>query len=99
MVQVVATKSSPGVVGGTEVHWLDEAKNAAEQSTDHEIVVDISAVDRIVSAELNQLIRLHLHLKEEGRLLVLQHAQHHLWSIFTMTRLNRLIEIRDPLSE
>ncbi len=96
MSQVLPAKNSYPMVADREYHWLNEAKYVAEQTTDVEIVVDISAVDQIRSAELNQLIRLHLELKGQGRTLVLEHAQHQLWEIFMLTRLNRLIEIRDP---
>lgn len=96
MTQTIATKHEATVVADADFHWLKEAKYVAEQTADAEIVVDISAVDRISSAELNQLIRLHLDVRQQGRVLVLEQAQRQVWEIFTLTRLNRLIEIRDP---
>ncbi len=58
----------------SEFHWLKMAMYVAENTTDEEIVVDISAVEKIQSAELNQLIRLHLDVKQDGRSMVLERA-------------------------
>ena len=96
MANALSTPQITTVVADTDDPWLEEAKYVAEHSVDEEIVVDISAVKRIRSAELNQLIRLHLDIKHQGRILVLENAQPQVWEIFTLTRLNRLIEIRDP---
>ncbi len=99
MPQLITAESTSSSDLGQGVHWLEEAKYAIQQTTDEEIVVDISAVAKITSAELNELIRLHLDVKQDGRRLVLQNAQLQLWQIFTLTRLNRLIDIRDPVTE
>jgi anti-anti-sigma factor len=97
MVQELASKNTSRMPVESEFHWLKTAMYVAENTTDEEIVVDISSVDKIQSSEINQLIRLHLDVKQQGRRLVLERAQHQIWEIFTLTRLNRLIEIRDPL--
>jgi len=99
MPQLITAESTSSSDAGQGAHWLEVAKYAILQTTDKEIVVDISAVARISSAELNELIRLHLDVKQDGRRLVLQNAQLQLWQIFTLTRLNRLIDIRDPVTE
>lgn len=78
----------------TPADWVQEARYAAEHSTDKEIVVDISSVDIVRSRDLNALIRLHLAVKQEGRQLVLENAQDHLLQVFTVTRLDRLIMLR-----
>ena len=75
--------------------WIHHAHYVAEHSTDPEIAVDISAVEKIGSRELNELIRLHLSVKKDGRRLVLENAQKHLLQVFTETRLDRLIHLRN----
>ena len=44
----------------TQEQWLADVRNAAEQSADPEIVVDMSAVKRIQSRQLSELLRLSL---------------------------------------
>jgi anti-anti-sigma regulatory factor len=99
MPPVITTDRTPATGVADGIDWLEDAKCAVRRTAGPEIVVDISTVARITSAELNELIRLHLDAKQDGRKLVLQHAQPQLWQIFTLTRLNRLIEIRDPVTE
>ena len=77
-------------------HWLKKASDATEQNTDANLVVDMHVVETISSDELTALIRLHTRLRNEGRQLVLENVQDQLWQIFTVTRLDRLIEIREP---
>jgi anti-anti-sigma regulatory factor len=99
MPPAITTDSTPATTVADDMDWLEDVKCAVRQTAGPEIVVDISTVARITSAELNELIRLHLDAKQDGRKLVLRHAQPQLWQIFTLTRLNRLIEIRDPVTE
>ncbi len=79
-------------------NWFEDATNAAQASADEEVVVDISSLVRVHSADLDRMIRMHLSLKHEGRRLVFKHAQHQVHQTFTITRLDRLIEMRDPQS-
>lgn len=78
--------------------WIVDARKTAMQTTDVEIVVDMSTVREICSRDLSELIRLHLETKERGRKLVLENTLDHLWEVFSLTRLDRLIEIRHHVS-
>ncbi|GAA5510853.1 STAS domain-containing protein [Novipirellula caenicola] len=76
------------------VHWLVVAGQLAEEGGGEEILVDLSQVERITSQELSELIRLQLLVRKGGRKLVLENADENLRSIFELTRLTRLIEMR-----
>ncbi len=78
--------------------WIEQARYVVEHSTCAEIVVDMSAVQRIRSQEINELIRLQLEINADGRKLVLENVLDHLWQVFSVTRLDRLVEIREPIS-
>jgi anti-anti-sigma factor len=74
--------------------WMREASNAIQQSGEREIVVDMSSVRRVCSEDLNELIRLHLELQTQGRKLVLENALDHVAQVFSLTRLDRVLELR-----
>ncbi|WP_372722518.1 STAS domain-containing protein [Novipirellula sp.] len=78
----------------TRVHWLVVAGQLAEEGADEVISVDLAHVQRISSHELSELIRLQLLVRKSGRKLVLENADENLRSIFELTRLTRLIEMR-----
>jgi hypothetical protein len=54
----------------------------------------MSSVEKVGTAELNDLIRLHLELKGQGRKLILLNTLDFPMQVFAMTRLDRLIEFR-----
>lgn len=76
--------------------WMRDASNAIQQSDEPEIVVDMSSVQQICSEDLNELIRLQLELKTQGRKLVLENALDHVAKVFSITRLDRVVELRRP---
>lgn len=78
---------------GTD-HWIVQAKCDAEQSVCEEVVIDLSDVYHINSNDLNDLIRLQLRVKHTGQRLVLANVQQTVLQVFTLTRLDRLIELR-----
>jgi anti-anti-sigma regulatory factor len=59
-----------------------------------EVVLDCAEVATVNSEDLNQLIRFQARLRQEGASLVLANVPEHLVNVFTMTRLNRLFELR-----
>ncbi len=67
--------------------------------TDHtdavEIVIDLGAVATISSEELNGLIKFQSHARHNGCTLVLENVCEDLVKVFTVTRLDRLIAIRN----
>lgn len=77
--------------------WMMDVNDVACHATEGQIVVDFSAIERIQSRDLSDLVRLQLRLKHRGARLVFEHAQHQVSEVFTLTRLNRLIEIRDEV--
>lgn len=92
-------KSSFNSVGDGTDHWIVQAKCDAEQSVCEEVVIDLSDVYHINSNDLNDLIRLQLRVKHTGQRLVLANVQETVLQVFTLTRLDRLIELRCDGSE
>ncbi|MGB7326563.1 MAG: STAS domain-containing protein [Rubripirellula sp.] len=88
-----AQKTSHTFVGQVD-NWLRDAKCDAENSESPEVIVDLSDVTRVSSHDLNELIRLQLHIKNGGQRLVLSNVQETVFQVFTLTRLDRLIELR-----
>ncbi len=74
---------------------MEKALQEASGSTELDVTVDMSTVSRVCSEDLNEMIRLHLDLKAKGGKLILLGVQVHLMPVFAMTRLDRLIEIRN----
>jgi anti-anti-sigma regulatory factor len=62
--------------------------------TREEVVLDCGEIVALNSEDLNQLIRFQTELRHEAATLVLTNVPDHLVDIFTMTRLNRLFEVR-----
>ena len=87
-------KSSSNVVDG-DPHWLEEASYALDHTTDTEIVVNLSSLQTIRSSQLNDLIRMQVRARQAARRLVLENVQDQLWQVFTVTRLDRMFEIRE----
>jgi anti-anti-sigma factor len=80
-------------------HWIVQAKCDAEQSICEEVVIDLSDVYHINSNDLSDLIRLQLRVKHSGQRLVLCNVQETILQVFTLTRLDRLIEMRIDQAE
>jgi anti-anti-sigma factor len=78
----------------TEATWLEVANEAVRQSSVGEIVIDLSGVEQITSRELNELIRIQLLAKQLGNCLVLLNPQELISQVLTLTRLDRLIQLR-----
>lgn len=89
-----ARKTNVNRIGDDTDHWIVQAKCNAEQSACEEVVIDLTGVDRINSNDLNDLIRLQLRVKQSGQRLVLVNAKEAVLQVFTLTRLDRLIELR-----
>lgn len=79
---------------GPDCDWLTKAKDVAAQAVSAEVVIDFSSVQKISSRELTELIRLQLFVKQSGRRLVIVNSQEIVRQIFILTRLDRLIELR-----
>jgi anti-anti-sigma factor len=77
---------------------IQVARIDASHSKDPRVVVDLSSVQRIDTKELGDLIRLHLDVKRDERILVLENLQDCVLQVMELTRLDRLfrIEKRHP---
>tara|TARA_R110002049_G_scaffold4601_5_gene32336 strand:+ start:473812 stop:474105 length:294 start_codon:yes stop_codon:yes gene_type:complete len=71
--------------------WIGRARIRAAESHDAFVVIDCSAVDRISTRELGELIRLHLDCKRSERQLVLENVHDCVAEVIHLTRLDRLI--------
>ncbi|WP_197231583.1 STAS domain-containing protein [Novipirellula artificiosorum] len=78
----------------TSSDWLTAVARAIEQADEAEVIVDLSAVQMIASSDLSELIRLQLAARQLGRRMILQNPQVNVLEVFTLTRLDRLIELR-----
>ncbi len=94
MTLLVASPNHSTEIADVQFHWLKEAHDVADHTHDHEVVVDIAAIETISSDELSELIRLKSKMRNAGRSLVLENVQQHLWEVFTVTRLDRLLDLR-----
>lgn len=81
---------------GTSTNWIAVARRNVEQGSETEIIVDLRNVELISSQEIGELIRLQLSARQKSRRLILKDPRPHLLEVFTLTRLDRLIELRHP---
>lgn len=81
-------------MSSTSSDWLSTIARAIEQADEAEVIVDFSAVEMIASSDLSELIRLQLAARQLGRRMILQNPQDNVLEVFTLTRLDRLIELR-----
>ena len=72
--------------------WLSNAKSRVDLQ--HDLVVEMEAVETVNSREIGELCSLSLKLRERGRRLILKNAQEHSRSIIELTRVDRVIELR-----
>jgi anti-anti-sigma factor len=79
----------------TASHWIQDVSNAAKNSNEPEIVVDMSSVNHVRSQELNELIQLQRELNAQGRKLILENTLDHIAQVFSITRLDRVLELRE----
>lgn len=73
--------------------WLQGIDEVAEEATASSIVVDLAAIERVGTRELNELLRLQVRLRRSGRRLVLAEPQPSVLEVFLLTRLDRVFEI------
>lgn len=88
------SKKSPHALVGRFDRWLTDAEQEAERGSQRDVIIDFGQVEKVSSDELNELIRLQLHLKHGGQQLILANVQETVFQVFTLTRLDRLIELR-----
>ena len=74
--------------------WLREIDDFAEDAAASSIVVDLAAIERVGTRELNELLRLQVRLRRSGRRLVLAEPQPSVLDVFLLTRLDRVFEIQ-----
>ena len=74
---------------GAEMFQLVEVENRDK------LVLNFSAVDFLSSAALGKLITLDKKVKAHGGVLKLSNIRPEIYEVFTITRLNRLFDIKD----
>ncbi len=82
--------------GAYERHPLAGRESVIGQTSlpREEVVLDCREIATVNSEDLNQLIRFQTRLRHDDATLVLTNVPEHLVDVFTMTRLNRLFEVR-----
>jgi len=86
----------PSIPAITLLDQLNSVRDTARRDLCPEVVVDLSPVEKINSADVGEIVRLHLQLCATDRRLVLENAQKAVAEILEITRLYRLIEVRSP---
>ncbi len=79
--------------------WLSQLQEQTGDAYDEEVVVDLANVERIDSHELGELVKLHLRLREKDGRVVLENAHGGVLEVLELTRMNRLMEIRERLED
>ena len=74
---------------GSEMFQLIEVENR------NKLLLNFSAVDFLSSAALGKLITLDKKMKAHGGTLKLSNIRPEIFEVFTITRLNRLFDIKD----
>lgn len=74
--------------------WVRDVERSIKATSGEELVVDVSGVETINSAELGLLIQIRMRLHSNGRRMVLANAGASLCEFFSATRVDRLIDVR-----
>ncbi len=77
--------------------WLNQLQDKPTTENCAEVVVDLENVERIDSRELGELVKLHMRLRQCDSRLVLKNAHGAVLEVLELTRINRLIEVRQAL--
>lgn len=76
--------------------WLSQLQEKSrEEKKSNAVVVDLGNVERIDSRELGELVKIHLRLRQIDRFLVLENAHGGVLEVLELTRMNRLMEVRE----
>ena len=73
--------------------WIQDARFDAARTDDPTVILDLSSVHRIDTRELGELIRLHLDVRRDERVLILENLQECVLRVIQHTRLDRLFRI------
>ncbi len=84
---------SPTKKSACAAERIQIARIDASHRNESRVVVDLSRVERIDTRELGELIRLHLDVKREDRVLVLENLHDCVLQVMQLTRLDRLFRI------
>ena len=77
--------------------WLNQLQSNSTTANCAEVVVDLGNVERIDSRELGELVKIHMRLRQCDSRLVLTNAHGAVLEVLELTRINRLIEVRQAL--
>jgi anti-anti-sigma factor len=97
MMEFLKRRRSPPVLSPHASQWLDDVQRRASETRAEELVVDLSSIEWIDSRQLGELVKIHLDLRRHDRRLVLDNAHGGVLEILELTRMNRLLEVRETL--
>lgn len=97
MMEFLKRRRAQPVLSPDATQWLDDVQRRASDSQAEELVVDLSSIDRIDSRQLGELVKIHLDLRNRDRRLVLDNAHGGVLEVLELTRMNRLLEVRESL--
>jgi anti-sigma B factor antagonist len=72
----------------------DQLLALAEEPDTQSLVLDFSNVDFLTSAALGTLVQLHKKLAEAGRQLKIRNLRPQIYEVFTVTRLDLLLDLK-----
>jgi anti-anti-sigma factor len=97
MMEFLKRRRAQPVLSPAASQWLDDVQRRASDTHSEELVVDLSSIERIDSRQLGELVKIHLDLRNHDRRLVLDNAQGGVLEVLELTRMNRLLEVRESL--
>src|SRR5687768_12013196 len=82
-------------LGETYIHSVgDKLTQLADQVGDGELRLDLDQVDYVGSTALGKFVSLHKQLDRQGGGLILENVSPFVCEIFTLTRLNTILDVR-----
>jgi len=97
MMEFLKRRRAQPVLSPHDSQWLDDVQRRASETRAEELVVDLSSIDWIDSRQLGELVKIHLDLRRHDRRLVLDNAHGGVLEVLELTRMNRLLEVRESL--
>ena len=95
MLHLLRRSRSPAATTASRANWLSELHSQASSASEKDVVLDMSGIERIDSRQLGELVKIHLGLRQSNRRLVVDNAQGAVLEVLGLTRIDRLIEVRE----
>lgn len=95
MLHLLRRSRIPTAATSERTDWLSELQFQASALSGTEVVLDMSDIECIDSRQLGELVKIHLGLRQHDRRLVVDNARGAVLEILGLTRVDRLIEVRE----